>query len=277
MRQVISASRRTDLAMRYTGWLSKMLTQGWALVPQPYGGEPRLVDLSPQKVHTLALWSKDFGPLLRDDKGLREALAPYDQVFCHLTITGLGRTRLEPNVSPWEEVARQIGPLMELVGHPGRLAVRFDPLIHWYEGEEIASNRAYARPILEAAAKAGVKQIITSFATLYGKVWRRGFRWYDPPPAERLETAAELARLAKQLDLSLHSCADHSFQEVGISPAKCIDGELLSKLHPKGYPAAAEKDPGQRRECGCTTSIDIGAYTMRCPNACRYCYANPLI
>lgn len=278
MRQVISASRRTDLPMRYTGWLTKVLRQGWATVPQPYGGPARLVNLSPEEVHSIVLWSKDFSPLLRNARGLREALEPYDQVFCHLTITGLGGSRLEPNVPSWQVVAGEFPELVAFVGNPRRVWVRFDPIIHWYDDGEVKSNLPWAEGVFRECARNDLTAIRISFATLYGKVRRRKqWHWYDVPPERRLEIARELVKLAEPLGLTLYACCDKSLASVGVLPSKCIDGALLSQLHPKGYLASTEKDKGQRKDCGCTVSIDLGSYRMRCPNGCRYCYANPLL
>jgi len=54
----------------------------------------------------------------------------------------------------------------------------------------------------------------------------------------------------------------------------CIDGELLTYLHPKGYRASTKHPAGQKNGCGCTASLDIGRY-YACPHGCVYCYGNP--
>lgn len=278
MRQVISASRRTDIPLYYPRWLARVLKRGWVEVPQPYGGPPRRVEVSPEVVHSIVLWSKSYQRVLANEGGVREALARFDQLYCHLTVTGLGSTALEPNVPPWEEVVEELPAVVDLVGDARRALVRFDPIVHWYEGEDIRSNLPYAAEIFDRAASFGIEAVCISFATLYAKVRRRrGWRWYDPPLPERLEIAAKLADLARSLGLKLYSCSDGSLARAGAQPSRCIDGELLSHLHPQGYQASLEKDAGQRRECGCTVSVDIGSYQMCCPDGCRYCYANPKI
>jgi hypothetical protein len=263
--------------MHFTGWLAKAVRQGYVDVPQPYSGRVRRVSLLPKDVHTLVLWSKDFRPLLRNTTA-REALSRYDQVFCHLTITGLGGSPLEPNIAPWPEVIAQLPELIAFAGDTRRVSVRYDPIVHWYEGDQVQSNLSLAEPILREAANAGIDTVRISFATLYGKVSRRrGWQWYDPMPEARLRTAGELSALAHSLGITLYACSQNVRQQAGVLPSRCIDGELLSALHPHKLPAALGKDRGQRAECGCTPSVDIGSYQMRCPNGCRYCYANPRI
>jgi hypothetical protein len=277
VKQVISVSRRTDIPMHFTDWLAQVVEQGFADVLQPYNGRVRRVSLLPEDVHTVVLWSKDFQPLLRNAGEARRALERYDQVYCHLTITGLGGSRLEPNIRPWPEVAQQLPELVEFAGDPCRVSVRFDPIVHWYEGDAICSNLALAEPVLHEVSRSGVTAVRISFATLYGKVRkRRGQRWYDPPVAQRLEVTQGLVDLARALGLTLYCCSQNELTQVGALASRCIDAELLSALHPRGLVAPSGKDPGQRAECGCAPSVDIGSYLMRCPNSCAYCYANPL-
>jgi hypothetical protein len=278
MKQVISASRRTDLPLYFPRWVAEAIREGQVEVRQPYTGATRLVSLRPEDVHTVVLWSKDFSRLLNDVGALRQALTRYEQLFCHLTITGLGGSALEPGIRPWEQVMEQLPELMEFAGQTQRVTVRFDPILHWREDGVVKSNFSLAGPILDRCAHHGVRTVRISFATLYGKVLRRkGWDWHDPPQAERVRMGKELASTARALGLTLYSCSDRSLLEAGVMPSKCIDGELLGELHPLRLPAQTAKDKGQRPDCGCTPSVDIGSYTMRCPNGCRYCYANPII
>ena len=277
MSQVISTSRRTDIPMRYPEWLSHAVARGFVDVPQPYSRSIRRVSLLPQDVHTLVLWSKDFRPLLADAGGCRRMLMRYEQVFCHITVTGLGSTPFEPNVAPWHDIVSQFPDLVDFAGDARRVALRFDPIVHWRDGSSVRSNVQLAGPIFRAASAVRIPTVRISFAALYGKVLRRGPRWHQPSVEERLEISTRLVRLAQSHGIMLQACSQRDLSQAGAVPSRCIDGALLSALHPKNAPAILVKDRGQRPECGCTTSIDIGAYTMRCPNGCLYCYANPWI
>ena len=277
MKTVISASRRTDLPLGYPGWLARAIHQGWVRVRPPWGGREKVVSLRPEDVHTIVLWSKDYSRLLADRGGLREALAIYDHIFCHFTVTGLGGTPLEPGVPPWKETMEQLPSLIRFVGHPRRVIIRFDPIIHWRE-DGVRSNLPHAEEIFKECVRHGVKDVRLSFATLYSKVLKRpGWSWYDPPLEERLKIAGLLVDMARSLGLTIYTCSDHALKSVGALPSSCIDGRLLSELHPKRLPASTEKDRGQRKECGCTVSVDIGSYSQRCPGGCVYCYANPVL
>ena len=230
--------------------------------------------LRPKDVHTLVLWSKDFSLLLAD-RGMRKLLSRYDQVTVQFTVTGLGGGPLEPGVPPPEEALDQLPLLIALCRSPQRVTVRFDPIVHWWTKGRIASNVPSAEPVFRACARHGIREICTSFATLYGKVLRRPVRWYDPSAPERERIAADLRDLARLYRLDLVACSDPSLEQGGIPRKGCIDGSALSSLHPQRTQASLRRDRGQRRDCLCTESVDIGSYTMRCPGGCLYCYAHP--
>lgn len=256
-RRVVSASRRTELLAHYSDYLAAQL---------------REIGLA--NVHTVVLWTKDPTNLLRH-KELRDALAGVGQVFVHWTITGLGGTFLEPHVPP---SARQLGLIPDVIAHvgdPRRVHLRYDPLISARRGDDLVSNidLDLLRTIAEPFARAGVPAVHTSFVTVYRKVTRRlaaaGVTLQDYSPEQRRAFLGEMAETARGLDMELLTCC-----EPGFPTRRCIDGELLSKLHPAQEPCRADRARGQRDLCGCTHSLDVGRY-LRCPNRCLYCYANP--
>lgn len=278
---MISTSRRTDLIASFPDWLAAALRLRRARVIGPSGGV-HAVDLSPEAVHTVVLWSKDFSNLLRNEHGLRDLLAAYDQVYLHFTVTGLGGTAVEPGVPAPRETLAQLTGCVALAGDPLRVSVRFDPVLFWEDGGAVRSNLPFFAEVADAAAAAGVRDIRMSFAQWYGKAKRRAaarrFPFVDPPDEEKKARAADLAKEAATRGLSLFVCSQSFLAGVpGVRPSACIDAGLLGALHPDGAPASPRKDRGQRADCLCTESKDIGSYTQTCPHGCVYCYANARI
>jgi hypothetical protein len=277
--KVISASRRTDLVAFFPEWLSSALRAGRVRV---LGPSKRILeaDLRPEAVHSVVLWSKNFTNLLRNAFGLRDALAVYDQVYLHFTVTGLGATAIEPAAPPFEEALAQLPELVAFAGNPRRLSVRFDPVVFWKDEGRTVTNLDRFRSVAEAAAGVGARDLRLSFAQWYQKAVRRArtrkVDFVDPDEAFKVEAAGRLAEAGRDLGLRLWACSQNFLTRApGVFASACIDGRLLAELHPRRTPAPVAKDRTQRAECGCTASLDIGSYAQACPHACLYCYANP--
>jgi len=270
MKQVISASRRTDIPAWYLDRLIDFIHRGFAEIPNPYSGKPVTIDLNPDHVHTLVLWSKNFERFLGKTDFFRE----YSLYFL-FTINDM--LELEPSIPPLENRLEQIRELSALYG-PERIGWRYDPVV-FDENGAVATIESYIRIGCEVA-RAGVRRSIFSFLDMYGKVIDRnkrlGLKLVDPPERVKMRYTRELAHAAENIGLTLESCSENMGPVSGIKPAACIDGRLLSRL--AGEPAPLSKDPGQRSDCNCTISHDIGSYRdMPCPGGCLYCYANPIV
>jgi len=279
MRKVISASRRTDFVAFFPERLSAVIKEGKVRVHGP-SGHVYTVNLRPEAVHTFVLWSKNFSPLIQNKFGLKDALSKYDQLYFLFTITGLGGSFIEKEV-PFSSLAlRQLSDLKAIAGLPKRISIRFDPVLYWKEGNKLQTNLYFFEKLAESLSRLGIEDIRFSFCQWYGKARRRArlrnFLYVDPALDEKKEAASWLVKKASRWRLNLFSCSQNFLAEIpGIKPSACIDGQLLSSLHPSGERAAVEKDKSQRLECGCTESVDIGSYSQSCPHSCLYCYANP--
>jgi len=256
---VISASRRTDLV----AWFPEVLCD-------------KLERIGPDRIHTLVVWTKDPSNMLRH-KRLNEMLSSLDQIFLHLTVTGLGGSELEPGVPPPDAVTEHLPALVRLLGNPQRIRWRFDPILVWECGNEKFSNMDKFPDMAGAFLSNGVTRAITSICLLYPKV-RKRFRYHGRfAPVElstdlRTEIRARISSEASRLGMELSWCC-----EPGERPAGCIDGKTLSDLHPHSRPAPIDRARGQRDGCSCTRSWDIGWYNEVCRGGCLYCYANPVL
>jgi hypothetical protein len=275
---VVSASRRTDLTAFFPDVLAGALREEKARVLGPRG-RAYDVDLRPENVHTLVLWSKDFANYLADRSGLRGHAAKYEQAYFHFTITGLGGTIIERGVTPPDTAMAQLPRLVAAAGSPSRVSVRFDPVVFWRDGGKVLTNLPFFERLAPRVADAGIENVRVSFAQWYGKAKRRaekaGFEYVDPQEEEKRARALELAATAEKWGLALHACAQAFLGAVhGLKPSSCIDGPRLRELHPRHEAVSIRKDRNQRPECLCTESKDIGSYAQICPHSCVYCYAS---
>ena len=255
---VISASRRTDLVGCYPDYLIE-----------------KLKSYPPQKVHTIVIWTKNPCNMIRHQT-LQEVLSQYAQVYVHLTITGLGGSALEPGIPPWERVVEMIPELVQLVKGPERISWRFDPIIAAEDCTGQIENFSLFPAMAERIRKHGITTCRTSWAAPYKKVIRRmqkkGFTLRPCSPEEQTAQAQQLEEIAGCLGMKMYYCSMEGFER-----SRCIDGALLTELHPQGLSCSLKRAKGQRAACGCTESIDIGWYSLKCTHGCIYCYAEPQI
>jgi DNA repair photolyase len=257
IRQVVSASRRTDMVATDPAQLAAILN----------------AKASPEQTHTVVLWTKEPHNIL-NHAALFSQLKRYDQCFLHLSITGLGGTMLEPKVPAPDKVMSRLPELIDFVGDSNRICIRFDPIVHLTltDGSYV-NNLLFFEKLASNMNTHHIQNVTTSWVQLYSKVKKRlaqrGIVAHDLTRDQWQQESEWLRKVAEKHNLALRGCC-----VPGWPRSKCIDGELFNRLHPLNYKATTTGAAGQRKLCGCTKSVDIGWYTS-CIHGCLYCYGNP--
>ena len=206
---------------------------------------------------------------------------------------------LEPGLPKLNERIETFQRLSEKIGKE-KVIWRFDPLIK----TDITSYEELLERIMKIAKNIFpfTNKLVFSFADIesYRKV-RRAFNsrkdLFSKPPEDyqaaeedKIDFVRKLSAAIPELknlnpNFQIASCADAiDYSAYGIIPNRCVDDELLLKisddeqLHRFLRPDLFRddyylKDRGQRKNCGCVVSRDIGAYDS-CTHFCLYCYAN---
>lgn len=285
MKTVISASRRTDIPAFYYSWLQEALKKGEVTLPNPmYPAKTYTVDLKPENVHSIVLWSKDFSNV-SSDPGI---LSDYNLYFQY-TVNNYSEA-LEPGVPEYGATLQTIEGLLKRYS-PEQFNIRFDPIIISTKGEPepTPSEPGCARLSVFERLCRDLKalgmdncRITTSYVYMYGHVTanmdKAGLDIVNLDEQAQIKFFCEMTAIAASHGFSLYSCSSPLLERVGgIRKGRCIDGELLERLF--GGKAGKAKDKGQRAACGCTASRDIGIYPrcpdgMKCLHGCIYCYVN---
>jgi len=256
--KVISASRRLDLVGCYPDDLVHLLHQ----------------KCPPEKVHTLVLWTKNATNLLHHSE-LAQQVGRYSQIHLHYTVTGMGGSMFEPAVPTTADAMAMLPPLIDLVKTPELIRFRFDPIVHFLLPDgNVYCNLSLFEKIAAQVASLGIKNISISWMSAYKKVIKRlalaNTQVIEISREQRQQEYEFLTRIADANHLTIHWCS-----VTGLPRSSCIDGVLYNHVHPDGLKCSTKRARGQRQECGCTESWDIGWYHP-CLHGCLYCYANPI-
>lgn len=264
---IVSASRRTDIPAYYSEWMMNRLREGYVLVRNPMNArQVSRVSLSPDVVDGIVFWTKNPAPMVKRLPGLE----PWHYYF-HVTVTPYGRgaeaglpLKDQVIIPAFQELSRRIGRK--------RTLWRYDPI--FFSGRYTPEYHKRAFEALAGRLGEYAELCTVSFLDYYRNTEKNmkplGI-WRDTEEL-RYELMESFSETAKRYGFSIAACAeDMELESLGIRRGSCIDKGRFEQMG--NCRLNIKKDPGQRRDCGCAQSIDIGAYNT-CAGGCLYCYAN---
>ena len=279
---IISCSRRTDIPAFLMDWIMEKIREEFVDVVNPFNNKQvSRVSLSPEHVKCIVWWSKDYTEWIKAYKNDEGLFNQYKAHAFHFTINSPSELERYVTIS-LEERFKQMKWLVTKFSEKA-LNFRYDPIIFYKKrGEnQIHNNLEKFSYIIENISTLGIKEVIFSFATIYPKVKKRmisnGFIPIDIPYEKKINVLKNLMRTCQKHNMQMMACCQPDLLNIkGIKQAHCIDAYKIQDLI--GENIIIERDTGQRKDCGCYKSKDIGGYSgiFLCKHKCLYCYASPV-
>jgi hypothetical protein len=267
---IISASYKTDIPAFYGKWFMNRLRDGYCRVRNPYNGRASLVSLRHEDVDGFVFWTKNAGPFIPNLREVERLGFPF---YVQYTINGYPR-QLEFSVTDKERSIKHAKEISEGFG-PAALVWRYDTILF----STLTTPEFHIRNFTELAEKlqGATSEVVVSFAQIYAKTKRNlnnaaksaAFSWIDPPSSQKFALCLELTAIARKFGMQLCVCSQRDYVVPGAIDAQCVDRGRLAELAGRLIAAPLK---GNRPECGCFESRDIGDYDT-CPHGCVYCYA----
>jgi hypothetical protein len=267
---IISASYKTDIPTFYGEWFMNRLRAGYCKMVNPYNRHVYRVSLDRADVEGFVFWSKNVGPFVRHLDEVRNLGFPF--VIQH-TINGYPRA-LETSVVDGERSIKNATTIRDRFG--ARVLVwRYDTIVFSSLSPYGFHVENFAR--LAGALRGATDEVVISFAHVYRKTKRNlddasravGFDWWDPSDEEKRRLTLQLAGIAHGNGMQLSVCSQPSLIVPGATEGRCVDARRLEEIAGSRFATPLK---GNRKECGCFESRDIGEY-YTCPHGCVYCYA----
>lgn len=297
---IISASRATDIPTFYADWFISRWKAGYLKWINPFNGKPLYVSF--KNTRAVVFWTKNPRPIFKHLDFLDENIPNY---YFQFSLNDYDKEKFEAKVP---SVESRIKTFIELSNRLGKKRVvwRYDPLVltDTIDIEELLRRIKNIGDQL----KDYTEKLVFSFVdiNIYRKVEnnlkKEGVNYTEWTAPLMDEFAQGLHQLNKDWGLEIGTCSEKiDLEKYDIVHNKCIDDDLMIDIfsHDKelmdflgveiektGQQTMSFeedkskiiktknlKDKGQREDCGCVMSKDIGQYNT-CPHECNYCYAN---
>lgn len=305
---IISASRSTDIPAFFSKWLFSRLEKGYCSWYNPFNkSQPYFVSFQNTKV--IVFWSKNPEPIIPYLEKLDNLGIHY---YFQYTLNDYENEGFEPGLPNLQRRIQTFKKLTEKIGKE-KVIWRFDPLILsdkltvrdllkkiWRVGSQL---KGYTDKLVFSFADINVyKKVQNNLIreTQYTKETLATAEFTEDNVTEFIVGLNKIreAWMDEGWEIQLATCSEKiDLEKYKIEHNKCIDGALIARLFAEdadlkyflSYGKLPEKtyslfdkqnesvknlkDKGQRTECGCIFSKDIGMYDT-CKHHCVYCYAN---
>ena len=308
---IVSASRSTDIPAFYAKWFFNRLKQGYVTWTNPFNQKVSYVSFENTKV--IVFWSKNPRPIIPylpelDKRGIHYyfqfTLNDYDNEGFEPHVP-----KVDTRVETFRKLSKIVGPdrviwrFDPLIITPGK-TVR-DLMLRVFELSKKLQGLTHKLvfSFIDIGPYKKVKSNLIRDTAVFND---DNIQSSEFTTEQMLEAAQMLSKMRdwwheRGWDFKIATCAEKiDLEQFGIEHNHCIDAELMkhvfaddtdlvhyleygkfpeqtdlfSALDP-GKPLSEKqlKDKGQREDCGCMISKDIGMYNT-CPHGCVYCYAN---
>lgn len=277
-RTIVSASRRTDIPGFYMPWFMDCVKKKRFILKNPYSKKISTLSFTPDSIAAIFFWSKDYSSFLNNSHGKKLKDLGFE-LFFHHTINSKDPL-LEPGIkTSVKKRCENIDILCNNFG-PERVFLRFDPIVFYEDDEKIVKNNLHDfEYIVTKASKSGVKKLVVGFTDLYKKLQprekKKNIRFLKLGDPDKKKILLRMTKLTDSLGMNINLCCE-TIDGVDdfIKREPCISAEYINKILKTDLSNA--KDYGQRKDCCCSKSRDIGSYIDHpCSHNCLYCYARP--
>ena len=261
---ILQTGNRTDLPAFYSTWLANRIREGYVMVRNPFN--PVSVTryrIDPSVVDLIVFCTKNPAPMLEH----MDLLRPFRQ-YWFVTITPYGKD-IEPNVPDKDLVIESFRRLCGHVG-PDCMCWRYDPVFidsSWTVQRHVEAFSAMCRKL-----EGSTHTCVISYIDLYEKVLRNFPEVRSVPFDIQMELTKTFVEIAAEHDMIIKPCGeDPRLASAGADCSGCMTQQTFEQA--VGQNLILPPNPGNRKECACYITNDIGQYNT-CGHLCRYCYAN---